>query len=128
MVAGGGSQIHLTLIGLTAFVPSLFMAAPGLRPPASLLVLHHPAVVLRQTAAPIVQITDHVRAVALRMIVLMHAEDGIGLAAPQVGLSWRMFVAHVPEAEGRSARPEGAALPDATAVTTIFKRVYLRQF
>jgi peptide deformylase len=44
--------------------------------------------------------------VADRMIVLMRQAEGIGLAAPQVGLSWRMFVAHVPPEEGRSAEAD----------------------
>lgn len=45
-------------------------------------------------AAPIEHIDDLVRAVAARMIDLMHEAEGVGLAAPQVGLPWRMFVTH----------------------------------
>ncbi len=37
--------------------------------------------------------------VAPRMIELMHDAAGIGLAAPQVGLPWRMFVTYVPDAD-----------------------------
>lgn len=40
------------------------------------------------------------------MIELMREEEGIGLAAPQVGLPWRMFVAHVPEDDTRSTSDE----------------------
>ena len=43
-----------------------------------------------------------VRAVAARMLELMFEVEGIGLAAPQVGLPWRMFVCFVPESEDRS--------------------------
>lgn len=71
--------------------------------PQALQVVHYPAPILRRKAAPIDEITDEVRAVALRMVDLMREQEGIGLAAPQVGLPWRMFVVHVPEAEGRSA-------------------------
>jgi len=42
------------------------------------------------------QTWSEVRAVAARMIELMQEAQGLGLAAPQVGLSWRLFVAHVP--------------------------------
>ncbi|MGQ0627362.1 MAG: peptide deformylase [Phycisphaerales bacterium] len=103
--------------------------ATGL-PPSTLRVVHFPAPVLRARALPIVQITDHVRAVAMRMIELMHEEEGIGLAAPQVGLSWRMFVAHVPESEkeGRSANPAGGALPDATTGPVVYINPQLFDF
>lgn len=69
----------------------------------NLTIVDYPAEVLRRKATPVPQVTDEVRAVALRMIQLMRDAEGVGLAAPQVGLSWRMFVAHVPEEEGRSA-------------------------
>jgi len=55
----------------------------------------YPTEVLRTKADPI-EPGDGVRAVAHRMIELMRGADGIGLAAPQVGLPWRLFVAHVP--------------------------------
>jgi len=67
-----------------------------------LRVLTYPDAALRRKADPVPGVTDEVRAVANRMIELMFDEEGIGLAAPQVGLSWRMFVAHVPEGEGRT--------------------------
>lgn len=72
--------------------------------PATLHVLHYPAAVLRKKAAPVLEVTDEVRAVARRMIELMKEHDGIGLAAPQVGLSWRLFVTYVPENKERSPR------------------------
>lgn len=68
--------------------------------PGKLSVLHYPAPSLRAKARPISKITDEVRAVAARMIDLMHEHDGVGLAAPQVGLSWRMFVTDAPDDGG----------------------------
>lgn len=65
--------------------------------PAELTILRYPAPVLRERARPIAKIDDHVRAVADRMIELMLGVEGLGLAAPQVGLSWRMFVTNVPD-------------------------------
>lgn len=60
--------------------------------PAKLSIVHYPAAVLKQRAKPIEKIDEMVRAVADRMIELMQGEEGLGLAAPQVGVSWRMFV------------------------------------
>ncbi|GIK19008.1 MAG: peptide deformylase [Leptolyngbya sp. PLA2] len=78
--------------------------------PASLDILHYPDPSLRAKAEPIVDITDEVRRVASRMIELMRLAEGIGLAAPQVGLPWRLFVCHVPALDGRSpdSDPAGA--------------------
>lgn len=36
------------------------------------------------------------------MIQIMREAEGIGLAAPQVGLPWRMFVVDLPEGDDRS--------------------------
>ncbi len=62
--------------------------------PALLRIVHYPAAILRQRASEVAAVTDEVRAVAERMLVLMHEAPGVGLAAPQVGLPWRMFVAN----------------------------------
>ena len=62
-------------------------------PVEQLRIVHYPATVLRKKARPVEAVTDEVRAVAQRMIELMHEARGVGLAAPQVGLDWRMFVA-----------------------------------
>lgn len=60
----------------------------------TLEIVWYPEPVLRQKAEPVAEVTDEVRAVASRMIELMHEARGVGLAAPQVGLPWRMFVAN----------------------------------
>lgn len=70
--------------------------------PSRLRIDLYPTEVLRTKADPIGP-SDEVRAVASRMIELMHGADGIGLAAPQVGLTWRLFVAHVPPPERDAA-------------------------
>lgn len=73
--------------------------------PSNLRVVHYPDPILRRKAAEI-QVNDQVRAVTRRMIELMHQEEGIGLAAPQVGLPWRLFVTFVPPSEKRVAGAE----------------------
>jgi len=81
--------------------------------PSNLRIRTYPDPVLRRKAEPIDRVDHNVRDVALRMVELMFQADGIGLAAPQVGLPWRLFVAHVPESEGRSATADPpSATPD----------------
>ncbi|MCC6660725.1 MAG: peptide deformylase [Phycisphaerales bacterium] len=82
-----------------------------------LYIVTYPAAVLRRKAAPVGGVTPEVREVAARMIDLMHRAEGVGLAAPQVGLSWRLFVAHVPENEERST---ASSPPSATRVPVVF--------
>lgn len=60
--------------------------------PGSLEIVTYPRPVLRQKAQPVDAPAELVRAVACRMTELMYQADGIGLAAPQVDLAWRMFV------------------------------------
>ena len=55
----------------------------------------------------------------------MRSHEGIGLAAPQVGLSWRLFVVDVPEQEGRSA---SAVPPTATGGVRVFVNPVLEGF
>ena len=50
----------------------------------------HP--ILRKRCEPVTEITDEIRKLAQDMIETMDKNDGIGLAAPQVGHSIRMFV------------------------------------
>lgn len=63
--------------------------------PAQLRILHYPAPVLRKRAAPVGDIDQSIKDLAERMIELMNEADGLGLAAPQVGVPLRMFVAQV---------------------------------
>ena len=62
--------------------------------PDQLEIVHYPHPVLRQVAKPVQSVSDEVWQVADRMLDLMHQARGVGLAAPQVGLPWRMFVAN----------------------------------
>lgn len=103
--------------------------------PQQLVIVHYPHPVLRQKAEAIAEVTEEVKAVAEKMIELMHEAPGVGLAAPQVGLPWRMFVANPtgeagddrvyinPELSeaggGNAARDEGClSLPGVTVEVT----------
>lgn len=87
--------------------------------PDSLRIVHYPAEVLREKAAPVDEVNDTVRAVAQRMLALMAEAEGIGLAAPQIGLPWRMFVADV-EADPEYGRDPDADPPTATREPKVY--------
>ena len=75
--------------------------------------------ILREPTVPVEAVTDELRQLADDMFETMHAAKGIGLAAPQVGRTERLFVADVddhplvffnPEivlAEGKAKGEEG---------------------
>lgn len=65
--------------------------------PDQLRLVLFPDPILRAPAKPVETITPEVRAIAGRMIEIMRAEEGIGLAAPQAGLALRIFVCDVPK-------------------------------
>lgn len=48
--------------------------------------------VLRAKAAEVTKFDDRLKALEARMIDTMYAENGVGLAAPQIGVSLAMFV------------------------------------
>ena len=51
---------------------------------------------LHQKAREIDQVTDEIRSLGKAMLELMYKHEGVGLAAPQVGLSLRMVTLDVP--------------------------------
>ena len=55
-------------------------------------VIHFPDPRLKLVSEPVKEVTDEIRELARDMIDVMYDEPGIGLAAPQVGSSIRMFV------------------------------------
>jgi peptide deformylase len=66
---------------------------------AVLTVLTLPEPVLRQKSKRVRTIDGSVRKLAGDMIETMHAASGVGLAAPQVGVSLRVIVIGLPEEE-----------------------------
>jgi peptide deformylase len=67
--------------------------------PAELKILMYPEPVLRDKSHPVDPADPHVQAIAARMIKIMFEAEGAGLAAPQVGLPWRLFVTMNPDIE-----------------------------
>jgi len=61
--------------------------------PAELTVICYPDPRLRELCTPVRAVDDSVRALIDRMFELMFESRGVGLAAPQVGVTVRLFVA-----------------------------------
>lgn len=55
--------------------------------------------VLRAVCAPVEDVDDELRTLADNMLETMYAANGIGLAAPQIGLNIRLVVIDIPEEE-----------------------------
>jgi peptide deformylase len=66
-------------------------------------IVHHPHPALRRQAVPLAVVTDQVRKDAARMLELMYEGGGIGLAANQVDLPYRLVVLNL---TGDPAQPE----------------------
>ncbi len=68
--------------------------------------------VLRKKAEPVAEINDDIRALAKEMFETMYKEQGVGLAAEQVGRTERMFIVDIPvasdtdDASGERENPE----------------------
>ena len=55
-------------------------------------ITHYPAQVLGKASRPVEKIDDTIRRLAARMLDIMIEQKGIGLAAPQAGVSLRLFI------------------------------------
>lgn len=62
---------------------------------ASLRIIHYPDPRLRKMCKPVESFDASLPQLAERMFELMRADEGIGLAAPQVGLAIRLFVCNI---------------------------------
>lgn len=66
--------------------------------------------VLRAVSAPIEHVDDDLKTLADNMLETMYAANGIGLAAPQVGLNIRLVVIDIPEDEEEEDAPVATAM------------------
>ena len=65
-------------------------------------ILHYPEPRLRETCKPIAQVDDELRQLIEDMAETMYAAPGVGLAAPQIGESYRLFIVDVADEEDPS--------------------------
>ncbi len=87
--------------------------------PTSLHIRTYPDAVLRRKAATVPQ-GENLEGVVRRMFEVMAEEKGIGLAAPQVGLPWRLFVLDVPEPEDDEENEEVTEFPTYSSGRMVF--------
>lgn len=66
--------------------------------------LRWPQATLRRPAAPVDAITDEIRTLWDEMIEAMDAMPGVGLAAPQIGVSLRLAVVDASDGRGQAVR------------------------
>jgi peptide deformylase len=88
--------------------------------PLGLVEFPHPA--LRRPAKPLVRLDDAVREAVARMFEIMYEAEGIGLAANQVALPYRVFVVNCTGRQGEGqehvfinpvlSRPRGTAVQE----------------
>ncbi|MFP5527782.1 peptide deformylase [Peptococcus simiae] len=62
--------------------------------------------ILRKTARPVDEVTDRTRQILTNMTETMYHAHGVGLAAPQVGISRRMIVVDVGDGLMQLINPE----------------------
>ena len=77
-------------------------------------ILIHPDPRLKKVAAPVVDIDPELRRLADDMLETMYDAPGIGLAAPQVGVSKRLLVMDCVKEEGAPPRPMALINPEVT--------------
>jgi peptide deformylase len=73
----------------------------------ALKIVQYPHPALRHPAKPLSGIGEDTRKLAQAMLELMVEHKGLGLAAPQVGMPWQMFVAYC---GGESEQPDLAGV------------------
>lgn len=78
---------------------------------AQLPILTAPHPVLKTVASPVAAVTPEVRQLMDDMLETMYAAPGIGLAAPQVGISQRVIVVDV-AGKGQPPQPYKMANPE----------------
>lgn len=87
-------------------------------------VTHYGNPVLRRKGEPVETFDDALKRLADDMVETMHATNGIGLAAPQVGLSMQFFVIDLKPAAGEeqdfALRLDGKDVPAALAMPMAF--------
>ena len=77
-----------------------------------LRIANYPAPVLRKKAAPIERVTPEMARFMDEMVETMYAGNGVGLAAPQVGISLRIIVVDVGDGPIHLANPAIIARED----------------
>ncbi len=78
-------------------------------------ILIHPDPRLKKVCSPVPDLSDALRSLADNMLETMYDAPGIGLAAPQVGVTERLIVLDCIKQEGEAPRPTIMFNPEITA-------------
>lgn len=109
---------------------------------AALTLIHYPDARLRLVAEPVMEVNDEIKQLIDDMTETMYLERGIGLAAPQVGVSKRIIIVDISETrdqplalinpefityEGEMEMMDGClSLPEAYSPTIRYENVTVR--
>lgn len=74
-------------------------------------IVKYPAPILKEVARPVEKITDDIRKLVDDMFETMYAAEGVGLAAPQIGISLRIIVVDVNEHDDKGDTTQGPIGP-----------------
>jgi peptide deformylase len=80
-------------------------------------ILIHPDPRLKKVADPVRDVSDELRRLADDMFETMYDAPGIGLAAPQIGISSRLIVLDCVKEEGAAPRPLAMFNPEIVAAS-----------
>jgi len=80
-------------------------------------ILIHPDPRLKKLADPVADLSDDLRALADDMLETMYDAPGIGLAAPQIGVSTRLIVLDCVKGEAEAPRPIAMFNPEVVATS-----------
>jgi peptide deformylase len=80
-------------------------------------ILIHPDPRLKTACAPVSEITDDLRRLADDMLATMYDAPGIGLAAPQVGITQRLLVADAIKSPDAEPSPIAMVNPEIVAAS-----------
>lgn len=72
-----------------------------------LKIFTYPAPVLKKVAEPVTEFNEDLKSLCLNMLFTMYQAPGIGLAAPQVGISQRIFVMDIDYDREQVTRADG---------------------
>ncbi|MCR9205169.1 MAG: peptide deformylase, partial [Halobacteriovoraceae bacterium] len=75
----------------------------------TLKVFTYPSPVLKKVADPVTEFNEELKALCKNMLFTMYQAPGIGLAAPQVGISKRLFVMDIDYSREKVTRADGTS-------------------
>lgn len=75
----------------------------------NLKIFTYPSPILKKIAEPVTEFNDDLKKLCLDMLYTMYKAPGIGLAAPQVGISKRLFVMDIDYRREKVTRSDGSS-------------------